>query len=126
MRIKQIAIAGMLLMPLLSLGIQPAGALNLQLFAGKWAASPEFCEGSVAALDAPVVIEAGRMTFYEWSCTVVDVKGIGLKRSVIATLDCDGEGQRWREKVVLGLDITEALMILRDDAVGFFGRRCRN
>ena len=104
----------------------PAMSKDLTAYTGTWATSPAFCAGPVAAIDAPIRIEPGRITFYEWSCVVADAADLALDAASVATLDCDGEGHQWRETIVLGLDRTGALVMLRDGAAAFFGQKCRD
>jgi len=77
-------------------------ALAAQPFDGEW-----YLECGAQTGDmVPTVIEDGTIERYESECEITDTAPIGSRdQAWRVTASCEGEGEKWIEHMILGLDL---------------------
>lgn len=90
---------------------------------GTWDISAEACANP--ASDARITIGGGEMVFHESSCTMANETPVpGMTQAWFYDLTCQGEGETWGERAILGLVFQGVEMIYLSDTVGFQVVRC--
>ncbi len=90
---------------------------------GIWDITYEACANEVS--DARITIAGSEMRFYESVCTLANRTPVpGMQNSWFFDVSCQGEGDTWAERVIIGLTFQGVELVYLSDTVGFQVSRC--
>lgn len=85
--------------------------------------SPEACAQEVS--DARITITGSEMRFYESVCTLGAGEAVpGIPTAWFHDLTCEGEGETWRQRVLLALIYDGSSLIYLGEGTGYESVRC--
>lgn len=91
---------------------------------GLWAHNGSGCDRSAPTDLVPILIEDGRISFYESACTISSLEPIGFGTASMMTLTCSGEGESWTRTAMVTRTTENELFVYYEDGSGFAGTLC--